>query len=449
MPDRAGVPVRPPLWRGGGRRATRPRSMSTIRALLPLCLALCACGTTSVLEESRLHSRRNNHQLAYELLEQERQRMLAAGEQPTEAFERAYRQAEIDEALASAQADIFGEQEERALVALDRAEQLGADADDVARLRSRASYKLAVRAVQRGDECMTQGDLQEALRYYLQGLDRLPGFGPAAEGAEKVREAVARMTDRAQNQFLEAVRKLPEFRYVEVQWHAMNATTNDPTRTDAEAIRQRAQAEILQGMFARGRQLQESDQFGAALVEYRAIARIAPDYPGIGEAIAQMEREVEATRLVERAKMDMRMARFEQSRELLDAALQLSELSRAGIGELMMQSRRMEGEFRYQQARDLEILGKKEAALAAFEALAKDWPQGLRDEQARIDALRTDVEGAKSEWAAAEAAEAAGEFAAALEHYKAAARFHPEWKDVKERIARLEAKLRAGAEGGN
>lgn len=430
------------MWRGLAPLAT-PRVMTKFRPLLIIFALLGACASTSVISESEVYSRRGNYLLAFDLLEKERQRLAAEQEEPSAEFLQAYRHAEIGYAIYRARRAIFEEHEEEALKLLDEALAVGADPAEVALLRGRATLKLAVRATEVGNEHLVKGELHEALQSFLEALSRQPDYELAHEGAEKVRAAVLLLTERAQQQFLEGVRKLPEFRYVEVQWHALNAVTNDASRDDAKELAERAQKQILEQRFARAKQMQDADQFGAAMIEYRAVRSVDPGFPGIDDAIASMKREVDAARLVEKAKIDMRMERFDEARQGLEDALKKSEFSRAGIGELMMQCRRMRGEKAYQQARDLEILGKKAEALAAFEAIRTDWPDGLLDEAIRADALRVDVDGAKTEWDAAVAAEAAGNLAEALEHYKAAERYYPGWQDGKDRIARLEAKLAA------
>lgn len=412
--------------------------------LLPLALLAVGCASSSLIRQSEDYTAVGNHHQAYHVLLAERTRLQAEGETPSEAFEAAYRKAEIAYVIDRALRQIFQDREEEGLATLAEAEQLGADPAIVAGWRGRATYKLAKRATEAGNEHLAKGELQPAMEMYLKALDRRPGMVEALEGTEKVREAMSRLTERAQQQFLEAVRKLPEFRYVEVQWHATNATENDPQREDAKAILVQARSEILDAMFARGKELQNVDQFGAALIEYKGVQRVDPGYPGVVAAITAMEKEVDATRLVEKAKVEMRMERFVQARQSLDDALKLSEFSRAGIGELVMQCEKMRGESAYRAARDLEILGKKQDALAAFRAIVAEWPNGISDEVARAEALQVDVDGAKTEWAAAEAAEAAGKDAEALEHYRNAERYCPEYLDVKARIERLRAKTSGG-----
>jgi sRNA-binding protein len=115
----------------------------------------------------------------------------------------------------------------------------------------------------------------------------------------------------------------------------------------------------------------------------------------------------------------------------------------------MIETRHLEGDSHYQAARDMEVLGKKSEALAGYEALSKDWPEGFSDEKARIDGLKYDIENAQKEWADAEAAEAANDLPKALEHYKNSERFYAGMKDGAARIERLQTAIRAaGTSGG-
>lgn len=406
-----------------------------------LALLLGACASTSPLDQSRHLTATGEPFRAFEVLDAERDRLLAAGEPLAGDFERAWQDARIAFLIARARRSIFLEREPDALVDLARVLALSPHDQEAPVLRERAAHKLAVRATELGDELLVQNDLQGALLAYLEAERHEPGFEGAAKGAEKVRLAVAKLEARAQQQFLEAVRKLPEFRYVEVRWHSANALTNDPQRADAEVLRARAQRELAQLAVERARECQTKDQFGAALVEYRAAKKFVADLPGVDDAIAAMEREVEAQKLAERAQIDMRLQRFEAAHVGLQKAFGLSTLARGGISELMIQARRLEGERDYGVGRDFEIQGKKREALAAFEALAKNWPEGLLDEQARVEGLRSDIEAAAKEWQAGEAAEAAGELQKALEHFLASERFYGAYRDAKARIQALRGKL--------
>ena len=421
--------------------------MTKTRTLV-LALLLASCTTTTPLEESRRYTRIGDYDRAFEVLDAEREARLQSGSSIDEQFELAHRDARITFLLNRARLSIFRELEVEALVDLATVLAIDPEHQEAPVLRQRCFDKLAAKAVAVGDEFLRTGEFDKALAAYIEAERNVPGLLAAVEGADKVRQAVANLNERAQQQFLEAVRKLPEFRFVEVRWHTANSLTNNPSRQDAEVLRVRANHEIALGTLARGQECQKKDQFGAALVEFRTAKKLEKTLPGIDEAIAQMERELQATWLGERAQIDMRMGRFEVANAGLKKAFELSTLARGGISELMIESRKQEAQRDHKNGRDFEIQGKKSEALAAYEALSKGWPEGFLDEKARIDGLRSDIDMAEKEWAAAEAAEAAGELKQALEHFLASEQYYPEWKNGKERIASLRARLAAAGAPG-
>lgn len=415
--------------------------MTKIHLLLPSLLLLAGCATSSLIQESQRYARLGEHSRAFQLLDQEVQRLETAGRPVPASLSKAHSLHRKSHLLEQARQHIFMEQEDKALVVLARLQELDPGNADAETLRQRAIDKQAARAVAHGMESLFKNDLEQALAYFLEAERALPGYPPAVEGSDRVRLAVQKLTDRAQQQFLEAVRKLPEFRYIEVRWHSANAFGNDPTREDADNLRLRANKELARAAYERGMACRSKDRFGAAIVEFKAAKRLDAELPGIAAAIEEMENEIKASALAEKASMWLRSGKFEAAEQSLQEAYELSKIARAGISELMIELRRRRTQQSFDAARDLEILGKKQEALVAFEELATDWPEGFADEQARIEALRTDITGAQTEWAAGEAAEAAGDRKQALEHYRIAERYYPGFKDCKARIERLRGEL--------
>lgn len=421
------------------RPGYRPNPMST--RFLPGLLLLAACGTHSAIERSQQHAQIGAYERAYLVLEEARREEQLAGGTPDEELSLAYQEARLKWVSERARLAIFGEREDDALADLMLLEELYPAHPEIADLKQRALEKKAMRSVDRGDTFLLHKNLPDALAAYLDGEKILPGFPPAVEGSRKVGEALAKLSARAQLQFLEAVRKVPEFRFVEVRWHALNASTNDPKREDAKALEGRAQHEMAMRAQERGRECLKDRQFGAALLEFKAAQKLDAQLPGVAEDVEHAKKEFEAFGLMESAQKLMRSRHFDLAREQLGKAFELSTVSREEIAKLVTDTRRLEGESRYQAARDLEILGKKSEALAAFEALDKEWPEGLSDEKVRIEGLRLDIATAETEWAAAEAAEAAGNDVEALRHYETALQFYPGWKDGEDRIAKLRQKI--------
>ncbi|MEZ6037652.1 MAG: hypothetical protein R3F29_09235 [Planctomycetota bacterium] len=411
-----------------------------LRNLLPLAVGialLTGCTTQNALDRSAEYARLAEYDHAYRVLDQEFVRQSREGEvdprlrEAREAMRRRY-------LLDRAQQRLFWEREEDAARDLDELAAIDPAYPGLADLRARVSLKRAQRMVLRSDELLAEKDYAGAMDGYRESLRIVPGLDAAQKGIEAVKAELARLDARAQQQFLQAVRKVPELRFPEVAYHASVVLHNVPDRDGAEGLRELADHENAQRTFAMAKECQDSDQFGAAIVLYKRAKQLDPELSGVDEAIAAMDKELAAVVLIEKAGILMRAQKFDEARATLEQALADSMFSRPVISELMIQNRKLEGERQYRAARDLEVMGKKQQALDAFEALAAAWPQGLEDEQARIHSLKIDIDGAKAEWEAAEAAEAAGDLAAALEHYRSAERFYADWRDGKARIARLE-----------
>ena len=411
--------------------------MTNLRLLLPV-LFLAACSTHSAIERSRNYIRVGDYMHAFQVLDDARSEQLMNGGSVDEELEKVHATVRKEYLRDRARRAIFQEREELAVADLAELERLDPAYPELDALKGRANHKRALRAVQRGEEQLLRKEYIEALASFIQAGQTEPGLEAAEAGIAKVKAVTDQLSVRAQQQFLEAVRKLPEFRFVEVQWHSGNVINNAPEREDAKQLRSKALRENAKRELAIAVDCERKAQYGAAMVHYREAQRLDPTLVDIEGKIQRMEREMEASVILERAQMMIRAGRFDEARQQLAIAFEKSELSRGQVSDLMMQTRQLEGMKRYQEARDLEVMGRKAEALAAFEGLSKDWAEGLVDEKARVDSLRVDLAGAASEWAEAEAAEAAGDLPKALDHYRNSERFYANWKDGKARIQRLQ-----------
>lgn len=413
----------------------------TMLRLLPVLL-LVACATRSALEESRAFAARNDHARAFLVLDRKVAEYEADGAEPPAALAEAHLAARKEHLFRRAEERIFNEHEDAALADLAELADLAPDFPGLGAMRDRGLQKKALRIVATAQESFVRKDFAAALAGYLEADKVVPGLPAAKQGTEEVRKATAAMNLRAQEQFLEAVRKLPEFRYLEVQWHAANALNNDPNRGEAKELQGKARRENALKALARARESESKGRYGAALVEYRAARAIDADTPGVEAAIESMQREVKAQALVDNAQIDLSAGRTEVARQKLDKARELSVLMRNDIGAMLADVQKAEGKARYRAARDLEVLGRKLEALQAFVALAEAYPAGVDDETARIAGLKADVEGWARHWSAADAAEAAGDLDKALEEGLEAQRFYAR-AEGKERLDRLRAAIAA------
>lgn len=424
------------------------RSIPTVLSVLGL-LVLGGCATSSAIDESQKFASLGDYKHAYEVLATERTKQLEGGEVDKD-LEAAYQNSRLEYLRDRAQLRIFTEKEDLALKDLDLIDAAVIGYPGVRGLRLAALKKKAGRIVTNADELLAQKDFTGAMKGYLESQRLVKGFEPANDGIQKVREEMERLSARAQQQFLQAVRKVPEFRHIEVAWHAaavihLSPDASDEKRLEAAELRQAALKESAQAEFERAQKCENENHFGAARMLYLEARRLDPEMEGIEEAVAKMEQEEKALIMLEKAQVEMRNERFDAADALLSDAHKLSAYSRGAISELMMHSRKLKGQKQYRQALDLEVMGKKVEALTAFEAIAKEWKNGLEDEAARIDALRFDIDSAKTEWAAAEKAEAAGNLVDALDHYLTVERFYSEWRDGEVHIERLRKAIAAKA----
>ena len=424
------------------------RSIPTVFSVLGL-LFLAGCSASSVIERSQKYASLGDFRHAYEEIHGEYVRQLKDGPVDAEVAE-VHREMRLEYLRDRAQQLIFTEREDDALDVLASLDNLEPNYPGSAQLRSAALIKKAERIVSGANDKLARGDFAGAMAGYLESQRHVAGFEPAEEGIAKVREETARMSARAQQQFLQAVRKVPEFRHVEVAWHAaavihLTPDATDEQRANAEVIGNNAKHESAQMTLREAKDCEAKNQFGAALVLYKAALLLDPRLTEASDAVAKMEKELRALGLLEKAQIAMRTEDFVEANALLKEAHELSMLSRGEISELMLQAAKIEVQKHYREALDLGVMGKKEQALSAFEAVVARWPEGLVDEQARIVGLKLDVDSAKAAWAAAEQAEAAGDLEKALSQYETAERFYAEWRDGEAHIERLRKAIAAKA----
>ena len=422
------------------------RSISTASFVLGLLL-LAGCSANSVIERSQAFVSVGDYKHAYEEISAEYNRQMEGGE-VEEEIASVYAAIQLDYLRDRAQMLIFTEHEDDALAVLDRLDSIQLNYAGTQDLRDAATLKKAGRIVDDAHAKLSRKEFVGAMEGFLASQELIPGFAPAQAGIENVRVELERMSARAQQQFLQAVRKVPEFRHVEVAWHAAAVIHNTPDATDeqrhnAEEIGKHAKRESAQLKFEEGRACEADNQFGAALLLYKVALLFDPELSEAEVAITEMETELSALGLLEKAQVAMRTEDFVGANDLLKQAYEMSKLSRAEISDLMMQVNQLKAESLYQDGRDLEVMGKKAEALDSFQALVTMYPAGVEDEAARIIGLKVDVESALSEWALAQSAEKAGDLQAALDHYLTAERFYAEWQDWAADIARLRQAIAA------
>lgn len=415
----------------------QPSTLRRHGALLWLVLlGSCQCHG-NVLEHSGAHAANGNYYLAYTTLEAARN---PANTDP--AIEKAYWDARLQYLIDMARRNIFQEREQEALLDLNQALAQDPGNMTVLGLLERAHEKVAWRAANRGDVALGGGDLEGALLAYAEAQRAVPGYPAALAGTKEVKLAFDKLRAKAQQHFLEALRKFPELRMYEVDFHATAALSRDPSREDARVLGDKAERVLAEERFRRAKASEQKGSYGAALMDYRQARKLDESLPLVDESIEHMQNEVKAQSLIDKAKMRLIRKQFDSARKTLDEALQLTVLEKAQISEIIHMARKSEAEVQYEAARALELQGNKQEALDAFKVLAAAWPDGVQDTAARISNLELDIGAAEKAYASGVEAEGKSEWAAAVEHYQTAVTCYAKYKDAKARLEQVKAKVR-------
>lgn len=152
--------------------------------------------------------------------------------------------------------------------------------------------------------------------------------------------------------------------------------------------------------------------------------------------IAVLSREVEALRLAGRGELEVLRGDHAAARDLLERAFDMSTFERDTINEKLILVQEREVERRYRDAKDLELQGRYEDALADYRVIDEAMP-GYLDVRARINQLEEGLAEAERSYRAGVEAEERGEIDAAIEAFADTILFLPGYKDARERLARL------------
>lgn len=396
-------------------------------------LASSSCASTpDAVEVSREYYGAANYFQSFQVLAEERER------NPGDpVVEQEYQRARVAFLLEEAQEHVFREREGLAIRNLQQALTIDPDNAIARRWLDKALRKLAKRTTVAADRERDRGNLEEALKLYSEALGYLPEYPAAKAGVALVREDWASRRSKANTRYLQGVRALAEQLFGQT-WYQMGiALENDPGLANARTSRRMAQRRILEERYEMARQMERDGYYGAALKEYRACMKLAPDLEGIDDAIARAERETRSQDLAHEAEHKMMRGEYEAARKLLEEAWETSVVERASVSELLVALNERAMEDLYGKALDLEYQHQKEKALALFKQVDAGMPEGFKDVKARITSLESDLDVAGRALMRGLEAEKTGDLATALDAYQEALLVYPGYEQLDARVAEL------------
>ncbi|MCA8942173.1 MAG: hypothetical protein KDB80_06390 [Planctomycetes bacterium] len=395
-----------------------------------MLLAACSSSADLVVQSKEQFRKGNFYQAFYAL-----QSARAAGYRSEELdrLYQPYRQAFL---LKRAQRRVFDNED--ALALQDLAQVLAVDPDNpIAVLWTRkAKEKLARRSTDRGDRAVANGDLEVGLLAYHEALEFVPGYPDAQDGISGVVATWQKRRDKAESRYLEGVRALAEDLFAQTEYHMLIALDADPEHEAAKRSKREAVERLHEIRFEKAVQAIESGHYNAALHDLEQVKRESPDYPGLDARIAEAEREIEAETLATKGERALFRGEYEKARESIDAAFELSRRERPRYNDLLLMTRDREYGDKYVVAKDAELQGRLEDAVARYRKIEEEY-SGFLDVAARISDLQASIDLATEAYDAGAKAEEEGNLDQAIEKFADAALLYPKFRDVKARLEGL------------
>ncbi|MBK8976214.1 MAG: hypothetical protein IPM29_09820 [Planctomycetes bacterium] len=400
--------------------------------IVMVCVSLAGCGMAGVrlAEAEQLYGRADYFQAWVSI--QEAHKEAPDDPEVAESYER-IRAAFL---LARGRELVFENRDLEAIELFERLLVLNPDDETAAGWIVRARQKLATRAARHGDTLQTEGDLEGALLAYREAVDHEPDNPIAADGLARLAETWRHRRADARDHYLEGVRALAEQLFQQTRYHMLIALDKDPGLDEARGPSARARKRLLEDRFRAARAMEAKGFFPAALREYRELRDADAALSDIDARIARTEAEVRASQLADEGQMLALRGDFTAAREKLEQALGLTTHSQDEISEALVLVHERELDRDYTVAKDHEIQGELEDAVAVYTDIDQRLP-GFRDVRARISELQIRVEEAKTAYDAGLAAEAAGDREAALGHFNDVLVYWPEYRDAAARAAAL------------
>lgn len=414
-------------------------------------MALAGCGVGhAALDESQRFLELGNVYQAFHVLED------ARPESYDLEFEREYQRVRLLYLLELGRESVYEEKELEGIEYFSRALALAPDNQEAKDWIRKSRQKLAVEATERGDSYRFTGELEEALKAYAEAQEHVPGFVPAEEGKQIVSDHFRARRAKAEQSVRQGMRRLSELRNPEALHDGTVAQDEDPNVEGSEQIIAASTRSLAQEMVDLSNSARELGNYGAALGLLKQAKDAVPEYEGIDEQIATMEREVEAGKLRVLGEMSMVRAidnplteadevetRLDQAEETIRKAYDLSSFERPALSEVLIEIRQRRFARRYVRAGDLIRSGRHQAALDLYRSIDEAARNGYKDVKARINILEEEMALAQEAYDKAVAAQESGDLEAALEGFREANLYAKGFLDVQQRIRELRAAIEA------
>lgn len=409
---------------------TRPEPVRT--ALLPALLALAGCASTAAEEPADVEDLidHGRYAEAVELAADLRDR--DPGD--VRAVE-VHRRASVAFLLEQGRRLTFEDRDVDALHSFAQALEIAPDSPAVVAWVQKTRLKLAERWLETALEMHANDQLEGAVDAYEQALAFSPGDPSAVTG---MATAIVQLNHReglGKRYFEEGVHALADYWLEQARSRFSYAGKYQPEDQRTGARREQVDRLLAAQRVAVAGQFEAEGRWSAAYNEHRLALALDPDNADAKAGLERTKVEARAARLIEETRMEIVRGRFEQAQQHLEEGAALSERQQDLFEGLRAELENARNDRLYSEALAYELGGDFEAAIERYAALLERTPY-FKDVLTRKDTLEEYVSDAGELYARAEAAADPAEQLALLRQI---AVFWPEYRDVRERLAALEA----------
>ncbi len=335
----------------------------------------------------------------------------------------------------------FANQNEEALQAFAEAKALAPEEPVVDTWILASRNRLADQWLDLGLEAHNSDDLEGAIADYEKALSFVPDHEPTREILARALLQQNYRRGMGAQYYDNGVRALDRYFLHEAHSLFSYVLKYEPKNDRAHERGDQTQELLAADRATMASDLEAQGEYAAARNEYRLALLLTPALAAAQEGLERMQREEQAAELLRESDRLGLQGHFDEAEQRLDQARELSERQAPEIDAHRTSLHDARLERLYEAARTLESDWRYEEAVAAYGKLLEREPF-FRDAIARRDTLQSYVEQAAELYAKYEAA---GSDAERLSALRQIAVFWPEYRDVKLRLAELEA----AAPGGN
>lgn len=302
----------------------------------------------------------------------------------------------------------------------------------------KAKTKFVSQKINEGFELLAEENFSAATDSFQRALLYDPRSENALFGLERIRAVIDRQLAKADDYLLRGVRDRAVNLVSQAAANFQKAHDLNPSDPEARLHSSEARRQLAEQKFLQAKSLEDDGHLGAALVQYRSIRAIDPNFPGLGERMGQIEVELAVRELHSKGKKLLARGEFDGARRAFEEGRKLtaSSMTMKAMEEGLKEAQDREISSLYLAGRNFEQVSRFEEAAGKYEALLK-LTAFYEDTIARLDLVRAAVAKASEMYERAAKVEEQGDRVTALAAFQEIFAFYPKYRDVAERIEKL------------